>query len=252
MKNNNSGIYKITNTVNNKIYIGSALNFKQRFYVHKSSLKRNKHHSKYLQRSYNKYGIENFKFEVIAICPPEYLIKLEQWFLDNLKPEYNICKTAGSQLGVKHSLNTRLNRSIIASKYKHSKETIIKLSKANKFNKAVQQFTVNNEFIKEYKSIKSAALLNNRSSSSILDCVKGRTKTCNNYIWKYSENNTTNESKTKIKIKKKIILKFAQISKIKLDLTFFDLYKIIDSTQNLNDKLLLIKLDEYIDEHNIK
>lgn len=46
-----SGIYKITNVVNNKIYIGSACNIMQRFSNHKSSLRKGKHHSIYLQRS---------------------------------------------------------------------------------------------------------------------------------------------------------------------------------------------------------
>lgn len=62
-----SGIYKITNKVNNKIYIGSAKRFKERFSGHISSLKNNKHQNKHLQASWNKYGTDAFVFEIIEI-----------------------------------------------------------------------------------------------------------------------------------------------------------------------------------------
>lgn len=58
-------IYKITNIINNKCYIGQAKNYKQRFYTHKSNLRKNKHDNRYLQFAWNKYGEENFTFEVI-------------------------------------------------------------------------------------------------------------------------------------------------------------------------------------------
>ena len=86
----NSGIYQIINLITNKSYIGSTKDFKNREWQHFNMLERNKHSSKKLQRSYNKHGKNNFKFEVIARCPTEYLIKLEQYFLDTLKPYYNI------------------------------------------------------------------------------------------------------------------------------------------------------------------
>lgn len=99
----NSGIYKIINLINNKIYIGSAINLKRREYEHFRMLEKNIHYNDYLQRSYNKYKQENFKFEIITLCNKEELINLEQYYIDTLKPEYNNCKTAGSMLGFKFS-----------------------------------------------------------------------------------------------------------------------------------------------------
>ena len=92
----NSGIYQIINTATNKIYIGSTKDFKSREWQHFNMLERNKHSSQKLQKSYNKHGKNNFKFEVIATCPIEYLIKLEQHFLDTLNPQYNICLIAAN------------------------------------------------------------------------------------------------------------------------------------------------------------
>src|SRR3990167_7829867 len=103
-----SGIYKIINLVNRKIYIGSAANVFKRWQVHKRCLKSNKHHSVLLQRAWIKYGEENFLFEIIEeVAEKENLIEREQRYLDVLKPHYNICKIAGSCLGVKRSAEVK-------------------------------------------------------------------------------------------------------------------------------------------------
>lgn len=99
----NSGIYKIINIQNGKFYIGSANNLKRRKTEHFYYLKYNKHINKILQNSVNKYGINNFRFEILVQCPKEYCIKLEQWFMDNLKPNFNIRQKAESNLGLKQS-----------------------------------------------------------------------------------------------------------------------------------------------------
>lgn len=107
---NVSCIYKITNLVNNKIYVGSAVIFRKRRDLHLLELKRGKHHSRYLQNAYHKYGVGNFKFDIIEIIKAntkkqlkELLESREQFYLDNLKPDYNVCKRTDSRLGVKSS-----------------------------------------------------------------------------------------------------------------------------------------------------
>ena len=60
-----AGIYKITNIINNKIYIGESLNIEERWDKHKEDLKNNSHHSYKLQNDYNIYGLDNFDFNII-------------------------------------------------------------------------------------------------------------------------------------------------------------------------------------------
>lgn len=85
-----SGVYKIINKLNGKFYLGVTKDFKSRFRHHKSDLRLNKHHSIILQRAVNKYGIDNFKFEIFIKSPIEELYKLEQTLLTTEKPEYNV------------------------------------------------------------------------------------------------------------------------------------------------------------------
>jgi group I intron endonuclease len=103
-----SGIYSIRNTINGKIYVGSAVKLKRRFYEHKSGLIRNAHINIKLQRAWNKYGQEAFVFSVIEHVDNTHdLICREQFWIDHHRDKspdlYNISLVAGSPLGVKHS-----------------------------------------------------------------------------------------------------------------------------------------------------
>ncbi len=96
-----TGIYKIENTVNCKCYIGSAIYFAARWGVHRHHLNQGRHHSRYLQRAWNKYGADAFVFSKLLVCDRKDLLYYEQLCLDAYKPAYNICRTAGSALGLR-------------------------------------------------------------------------------------------------------------------------------------------------------
>jgi group I intron endonuclease len=106
-----SGIYQITNTINGKRYIGSSVDFQKRWTLHARRLDKNIHHCHHLQAAWNKYGADCFEFAIIERCEKCELLTREQYYLDTLKPEYNISPTAGSRLGVKERQETRDKKS---------------------------------------------------------------------------------------------------------------------------------------------
>jgi len=83
------GIYRIRNLVNDKCYYGSSKEIEKRWRRHKNELQNDKHNNALLQRAWNKYGSDNFVFEIIEECEEEDLICLEQTYLDK-NPAYNI------------------------------------------------------------------------------------------------------------------------------------------------------------------
>ena len=102
------GVYKIQSKIKpDRVYIGSAVDIKSRWRIHKHHLFKNKHHSKKLQRHFNKYGLDDLKFEVLVECDNDVLIKKEQCYVNIFQPYFNCSPTAGSQLGFKHSKSTR-------------------------------------------------------------------------------------------------------------------------------------------------
>lgn len=132
------GVYKITNIQTGKFYIGSSINIEKRWREHKLALKKNKHHNPYLQRVWNKYGEHGFEFSVLEICSIEEILNREQYYLDLLLPNYNLCKSAGNTRGRLHTKLAKLKMSIsrkgntYSLGYKHNEVARKNMSEARK------------------------------------------------------------------------------------------------------------------------
>lgn len=75
------GIYKITNIINHKSYIGKSENIEERFKEHKIPYRWRQHSNIILYKAFLKYGIENFLFEVIEECSPQQLNDREKYWI---------------------------------------------------------------------------------------------------------------------------------------------------------------------------
>ena len=80
MKNRISGIYYIKNIINNKLYVGQSIDVYARLSRHKTDL-RGGRDSKHLQKSYDKYGEDNFEFVFLMECPVEDLDYWEKYYI---------------------------------------------------------------------------------------------------------------------------------------------------------------------------
>lgn len=79
------GIYMIQNKVNNKIYIGQAVDIKERWGDHRYYLRGNRNKpNKHLQNAWNKYGEDNFEFTIICKCDESQLNTFEQYYIFEL------------------------------------------------------------------------------------------------------------------------------------------------------------------------
>lgn len=145
---NMTGIYLWYNNLNGKYYVGSANNLTRRLSTYYSVVYLNNADNA-IHRAILKYNHENFSLYILEYCSPEKLIEREQFYIDMLTPLYNALKIAGSSLGFKHSEETAIriseaqkgvNNSMYgrsgedSPKYgkKHSEETLLKISTAMK------------------------------------------------------------------------------------------------------------------------
>jgi len=178
------GIYKIMNINNGDSYIGSSTQLNRRLNQHKRSLLNNKHINKHLQSAWNKYGEDNFKFEVIEELEHlsnlskttqfEYIFNREQYYIDNYNSKYNINRKAG--FGYVEN----------------------KIKKVNK----IYQYSLNGDFIKEWDYFSDIEKYYNKSMNHIYLCLKDKRKIAYNYQWSY------NKIKRKVTPLKKEVLLF--------------------------------------------
>lgn len=165
------GVYKIINNITNDCYIGSSINLYNRRKTHFSKLRLNYSTNKYLQKDFNKYGENNFSFEILEnittsdLLTKEYLYKREQYFINILKPKYNISKIAGSNKGYKFSKESLKNRS--------EKQSI-----------KILQYDLNNNFIKEWESSLLVNKILKINNSHIRECCNNKRKSAGGFIWK--------------------------------------------------------------------
>jgi group I intron endonuclease len=106
------GVYRIWSKVHpDRCYVGSTVNFKERFSEHKRLLRKELHNDVF-QFHYNKYGLDDLVFDIIEECKAEDLLVREQFYLDTdpMNCYFNVCKVAGNCLGVIQSEETKQKR----------------------------------------------------------------------------------------------------------------------------------------------
>ncbi len=166
-------IYKITNLVNNKVYIGKTYNPKKRWKDHiKTSQLSNSPKSSVIHRAMAKYGIDNFSYEVLVEFDDEaksfeaekYYIKL----FDSIKFGYNLTEGGEGSSGYVASLETKKKQSEFHSKRVRRKltndeKTIIK-EKRKKQKMVRHSLAIKNKVLEIYRE-------NNHTKQQIADLL---------------------------------------------------------------------------------
>jgi len=116
------GIYKITNIINNKIYIGCSKDIEHRWIAHKSEslLEHNPQYNYSIHKAFRKYGLDNFSFEIIELIPESQLFDREKYwinFYDSYNNGYNETKggDSGPSMPGEKNPNSKLKEADIIS-----------------------------------------------------------------------------------------------------------------------------------------
>ena len=160
-----SGIYIITNLVNDKVYIGRSIDVNLRLKGHLNHLKNNKHHNTHLQRAFNKHGVENFTFELLEEYEPEFLCSMENWWCNMLNSHDR-----------EHGYNIELTSPYGFIKMAEESKKRLSNSKKGSENKSswvsILQYDLNGNFIREWESITKASKELNVLHQGIMSCLK--------------------------------------------------------------------------------
>lgn len=193
------GIYKIENIINKFKYIGQSHNIYSRWYSHKRELNKNTHHNYKLQNDWNKYGQNNFDFEIIDICDISELNDREMYWIKKFDSYNNGYNLDLGGLGVRG--------------YKHTEEELNKMIHVQNPKRVVQ---LDNDFniVAEFEScgqVEKQLGYSHRQIKSV--CNKtGFQKTAHGYFWAYADdyysNNFDREYYKKHDNKKKEVLQF--------------------------------------------
>lgn len=199
---NISGIYKIENTINGKVYFGSSNNINKRKKQHFSSLKNGSHCNTHLQRSFNIYGEDNFIFEAVEFCEEKNLLNIEQMYLDIYFDGSNRCYNENpiankppSRKGIQpwnkgknniYSEETLRKMSMAKKGRCCSEEQKQKLREKSKYmifqtSKKVLCVEINTVF----KSINEASRQMNIERRNISKCLNKQRKTAGGYHWSF-------------------------------------------------------------------
>ena len=169
-----AGIYRWINNINKNTYIGSSINLSARLYTY-YSLRSLAKSNRPTEQALLKHGFSNFSLEILEYCDAKVLLEREQYYLDKLKPEYNIVEKAGSIIGYKHTEETlRKMRNFIYSDEILAKK---KLSTKNAIPLAARSIpilvkNINTKEINEYKSITETAKVIGVTKSAVSQAVK--------------------------------------------------------------------------------
>jgi len=185
------GIYRIHHIKKpNVYYIGSSSRttgscdskkgLYRRFLEHIHFLEKQKHTSIYLQNVVNKYGIEGLRFEILELTEStdrDYILKREQYYIDLMKPMYNISLTASCP-----TVPYTYERRKAASDRMKGKSLSIEVYE--KIRVKVSAYKKDGELYKSFLSIKEASQDVNIDRSLISRCLSGEKKTAAGYFWK--------------------------------------------------------------------
>lgn len=147
------GIYKITNKINNKSYIGQSVNINNRWYVHKATKDDYPIH-----RAIQKYGKNNFSWEILEECTESQLSEREIYYI----AKYNTFMYAKNSNGYNLTPGGEQGNT-----------------------KPVNQYSKDGTFIRRFNSLVEAAAAIGKMSTQISSCCYKRCLSCGGYLWSF-------------------------------------------------------------------
>lgn len=127
-----------------------------------------------IDRALLKYGFSNFSLEILEYCNVKILLEREQYYLDKLKPVYNIVEKAGSTIGYKHTEETlQKMRDFILSDEDLAKKRLSTKNATAARSISILVKNIKTKEISEYKSMTETAKAIGVTKGAVSQALKG-------------------------------------------------------------------------------
>ena len=205
-------IYKITNDINNKVYIGKTLkSIEARFHEHIKDSKRIKYENRPLYRAMCKYGVEHFQIEMIGKYPDDELSNMEIYWIAyyrGYEDGYNATKGGdGKPYLDREAMLKRLKEfpypKEVAKEFNCCPDSVCDIGKENNIKmrnynvdcvkkpvycldkKTLEVIQIFESTVATIKWCNQQGITTCTDSTHIADCAKGKRKSAYGYVWKY-------------------------------------------------------------------
>lgn len=148
-----SAVYKILNTITGDFYVGSSKNVMRRWANHKCPSTWKEHPNSPLYQNFQKYGLDKFRFQILAPVMPEYLKVVEEEFIELLHPTYNKVNANGEDIE---------RRKETQRKYRQTE-------KYKEYQKEYQQSEKGKESVRKYRQSEKGKEVNRKGTRKYLN-----------------------------------------------------------------------------------
>lgn len=235
-----TGIYKITNTINNKVYIGQSKNIYRRLTKHLSIARNGKYNHLHLYRAISKYGIGNFYVEVLEKCTVKDLDKLEYEYIqkyNSVNKGYNMTLYISPRVGYYKLTEDELKaltedlklnlltKEYLTKKYKINRQSINDINTGRTYYREDIKYPIRllSEEVIKGKFNKVLRKCKSKNCGTYYQTTKGNTKKyCSAECYKqYRKSKSKIPSKEELELHMNTYKSFLQVGKI---------YKVSDKT----------------------
>lgn len=210
-------IYKITNQINGKIYIGKTLKtIPERWKEHCLDYKRERCEKRPLYDAMNKYGVENFIIEEVEKCSPDILNDRETYWIEqygSFKNGYNATKGGDGKHYIDYDLVVSTYKELgsitdTANFLRISQDSVSRILREKnieifpfqtvmikKYGKIVNMYNLDEKFLRSFPSVSAAAkyMINNQLTNCKLTTIRqhisevccGKRQTAAKYKWRF-------------------------------------------------------------------
>lgn len=238
-----SGIYKIINIIDKKVYIGQSIHLSKRKKEHFKDLELNKHANRHLQYAFNKYGKENFLFEILERCEESELDDREIYYINLYNSTNCICGYNIRDGGAKGSFGDETKEKLMRKKMGIPENIVFEIKRELAEGKTrievKNKYNITQAAIDSIANVKTYIYINSQVNEKLKELASKNNESRNKNILRFLKDGLTVSE-----ISRQLNLSVSIVEKVKYSYSEF-VESNINKKKNIYDKVQEYKARGY-------